>query len=119
MPKRRGPPRKDRTSEIGKYLTEIREEHGESQQQIAAKIKKTRSYICKIERGKRDRKTVPHKSLRDFILYKLAKAYKADLAEVLERANCPQLILLYTTEEERRKLIRRLTEIRQRKNKNR
>ena len=117
MPKRRGRQRKDRTSEIGEYLTEIREARGETQQEIADAIGKSKSYICKIERGKRERKTVPQKSLRDFILYKLAEAYGADLAEVLEKADCPQLLLLDTTEEERQELIRRLNEIRREKHK--
>lgn len=119
MPKRRGCPRKDRTSEIGKYLTKKREELGKTQQEIADAIVKSVSYICKIERGKRERKTAPQKSLRDFILYKLAEAYGADLAEVLEKADCPQLLLLDTTEEERQELIRRLKEIRLRNNRER
>lgn len=119
MPKRRGRPRKDRTSEIGEYLTEKREGLRKTQQEIADAIGKSKSYICKIERGKRERKSVPQESLRGFILYELAKAYEADLAEVLEKANSPQLLLLDTTEEERQELIRRLNEIRLRKNKDR
>ena len=119
MPKRRGRPRKDRTSEIGKYLTEKREELGKTQQEIAEAIRKSVSYICKIETGDRKRKSVPQESLSGFILYELAKAYGADLAEVLEKANSPQLLLLDTTEEERQELIRRLKEIRLQKNKDR
>jgi transcriptional regulator with XRE-family HTH domain len=119
MPKRRGPPRKNRASALGKYLTRIREEKGKTQQEIADAIGKSRSYICKIERGQRERKTVPQKSPRDFILYRLAEAYKAEIAEVLEIANCPQLLLLYTTEEERQELICHLNEMRQPKNKGR
>jgi len=117
MKKRRGSPRKERTPGIGEYLTKKREKLGFSQQEIADAIGKSKSYICKIERGKRERKTVPQKSLRDFILYKLAEAYGADLAEVLEKADCPQLLLLNTTEEERQELIRRLNEIRREKHK--
>ena len=117
MLQRKGRPRKDRISEIGKYLTKKREKLGFSQQEIADAIGKSKSYICKIERGKRERKSVPQESLRSFILYELAKAYEADLAEVLEKANSPQLLLLDTTEEERQELIRRLKEIRLRKNK--
>jgi len=119
MPKRRGSPRKKRTPGIGKYLTKIREQQGKTQQEIADAIGKSRSYICRIERGQREQKTVPQKSPCDFILYRLAEAYKADIAEVLEVANCPQLLLLYTTEEERQKLIRHLNEIRQQKNRGR
>jgi hypothetical protein len=62
---------------------------------------------------------LPQKSLRDFILYKLAEAYGADLAEVLEKADCPQLLLLNTTEEERQQLIDHLNTLRQRKEKKR
>jgi transcriptional regulator with XRE-family HTH domain len=119
MPKRRGPPRKKRASALGKYLTKIRERKEKTQQEIADAIGKSRSYICKIERGQRERKTVPLKSPHEFILYQLAKAYGADIAEVLEKAKCPQLPLLYTTEEEIQVLICRLNKIRQPKNKGR
>lgn len=119
MSKRRGSPRKERTPGIGEYLTGIRENHGKTQQEIAVAIGKSRSYICKIERGDREQKTVQHKSPRDFILYRLAEAYKADIAELLEVANCPQLLLLYTTEEERQVLIRHLNEMRQLKDRGR
>jgi len=119
MPKRRGSPRKERTPGIGEYLTGIREEKGKTQEEIAVAIGKSRSYICKIERGDRERKTVQHKSPRDFILYRLAEAYEADIAELLEIANCPQLLLFYTTEEERQELIHHLNEMRQLKNRGR
>jgi transcriptional regulator with XRE-family HTH domain len=117
MVKRKGYSRKERPAGIAKYLTDLRLENKLTQQEIADKIGKSRSYICKIERGKRERKTVPQKSLRDFILYKLAEAYGADLAEVLEKADCPQLLLLNTTEEERQQLIDHLNTLRQRKEK--
>ena len=121
MVKRKGSSRKERPAGIAKYLTDLRLRPGKelTQQQIADKIHKSRSYICKIETGERERKSVPQESLRGFILYELAKAYGADLAEVLEKANSPQLLLLDTTEEERQELIRRLTEIRLQKNKDR
>ena len=116
MSKRKGSPRKERTPGIGEYLTKIREKQEKTQQEIAVAVGKSRSYICRIETGQRELKTVPQASLRDFILYQLAEAYGADIAEVLEIANCPQLLLLDTTEEERQELIRHLNEIRQRKN---
>ena len=116
MPKRRGPPRKKRTSSLGKYLTKRREKLEKTQQEIADAIGRSRSYICKIERGQRERKTVPHKSPRDFILYRLAEAYEADLAKVLEIANCPQLLLLYTTEKDIQELISHLNDMRQQNN---
>ena len=118
MPKRRGAPRKKRTA-LGKYLIRIRKRQEKTQQEIADAIGKSRSYICKIERGHRKRKTVPLKSPNEFILYQLAEAYGADLAKVLKKANCPQLPLLYISdisEGEIRDLIRRLTEMRQQNN---
>jgi transcriptional regulator with XRE-family HTH domain len=118
MIKRRGRPTKARTpGGIGEYLTDKREKLGKSQQEIADAIGKSVSYICRIETGDRERKSVSHKSPRDFILYKLAEAYGADPAEVLEKAGCPQLLLLDTTEDERQELIRHLNEIRQQKGK--
>jgi len=118
MAKRKGSSRKKRPAgTIAKYLTDLRLEKTLTQREIADKIHKSRSYICKIETGQRERKSVPQESLRGFILYELAKAYEADLAEVLEKANSPQLLLLDTTEEERQELIRRLKEIRREKHK--
>lgn len=117
MVKRKSSFRKKRNPGIGKYLTDLRVYKGFTQQQIADKIGRSRSYICRIETGERERKSVPQESLHGFILYELSKAYEADLAEVLEIANSPQLLLLDTTEEERQELIRRLKEIRLRKNK--
>ncbi len=120
MVKRKGSSRKVRPAgTIAKYLTDLRLENKLTQQEIADKIHKSRSYICKIETGQRERKSVPQESLHGFILYELSKAYEADLAEVLEKANSPQLLLLDTTEEERQELIRRLKEIRLRENKDR
>jgi len=105
MKKRRGSPRKERTPGIGEYLTIIREEQGKTQQEIAVKIKKTRSFICRIERGERRRQC-----LRGSILYELAKAYDAPIEEVLKKANWPQLLLMDTNEEERQRIIRYLKE---------
>jgi len=116
MVKRKGSSRKERPAgTIAEYLTDLRLGKELTQQQIADKIGRSRSYICRIETGARERKSVPRESLDRFILYELAKVYGADLAELLERANCPQLLLLATTEEERQELIRRLKEIRLRR----
>jgi transcriptional regulator with XRE-family HTH domain len=108
MLKRRGRPRKNRISEIGEYLTEIREARGETQQEIAVKIKKTRSCICKIERGART-----EKSLHGLLLYDLAKAYGAPIAEILKKANWTQLLLLDT--EETQELLQYLKRVRKKK----
>ena len=105
MPKRRGSSRIKRTTDIGKYLTQKRVCQGKTQQEIAVKIKKTRSFICRIERGERRRRC-----LRGSILYELAKAYDAPIEEVLKKANWPQLLLMDTNEEERRRIIRYLKE---------
>lgn len=119
MAKRKGSPRKDRRTDLGQYLTRIREEQEKTQQEVADAIGRSRSYICKIETGQRERKSVPQKSLCGFVLCQLAQAYGANLAEVLEKADCPQLLLLDTNEEERQALIHHLTEIRQRSNQTR
>ncbi len=108
MVKRKGSLRKDRTTEIGEYLTQIRVSQGKTQQEIALKLKKSRSCVCKIERGKRT-----EKSLYGLLLYDLAKAYGAPSAEILKKANWTQLLLLDT--EETQELLRQLKRIRKRK----
>ena len=110
MPKRRGCPRKERTPGIWEYLTEVRESQGKTQQEIGLIIGKSRSCICKIERGTRTQK-----SLHGILLYDLARAYGAPIAEILEESNWTQLPLLDTTEEERQQLIRHLKRIRRQK----
>ena len=105
MKKRRGSPRKERTPGIGEYLTQIRELQGKTQQEIADRIGMSRSRICRIERGQRQRQC-----LRGFILYRLAKAYDAPIDEVLKKANWPQLLLIDTNEQERQDLVRYLKE---------
>jgi len=105
MRKRRGSLRKERTTELGKYLTNIRVIQGKTQQEIADRMGRKKSSICKIEGGYRRRRC-----LRGFILYQLAKAYNAPIDEVLKKANWPQLLLLDTNEEGRQNLIRYLKE---------
>ena len=119
MTRRRGSSRIERGTRIGEYLTAERLRQRLTQEEIAKRIGRSRSYICRIETGQRERKSVPRKVPRGFILYQLAEAYGADLAEVLEKAHWPQLPLLDTTEEEHQQLIRYLNEIRQRKSKDR
>ena len=118
MVKRKGSSRKKRPDGIGKYLTDLRLGKSKlgkrlTQQEIAKRIKRSRSYICRIETGERERKSVPRKPLRGFILYQLAKAYEVPVAEILEKANWPQLLLLDTTKEERQQLIRYLERMRE------
>lgn len=105
MVKRKGSSRKKRPAGIAKYLTDLRVDKGLTQQQIADKIGRSRSCICRIERGKRRRQC-----LRGSILYELAKAYDAPIEEVLKKANWPQLLLMDTSEEERQRIIRYLKE---------
>ncbi len=108
MKKRRGAPRKDRTPGVGEYLTQIRELQGKTQQEIAIKMKRTKSCICKIERGVRT-----EKSLHGLLLYDLAKAYGAPIAKILKKANWTQLLLLDT--EETQELLRFLKRVRKNK----
>lgn len=105
MVKRKGSARKERPPGIAKYLTDIRLEKTLTQQEIADKIGKSRSCICKIERGVRT-----EKSLHGLLLYDLAKAYGAPIAEILKKANWTQLLLLNT--EEMQELLRHLKRIR-------
>ena len=108
MKKRKGSSRKERDSEIGEYLTSLRVRQGKTQQEIADSIGKDKSCICKIERGTRT-----EKSLHSLLLYDLAKAYGAPIAEILKKANWTQLLLLDT--EETQGLLRYLNRIRKKK----
>ncbi len=108
MVKRKGSFRKERPAGIAKYLTDLRLENKLTQQEIADKIHKSRSCICKIETGART-----EKSLRGLILYDLAKAYGAPIAEILKKANWTQLLLLDT--EETQELLRYLKRMRKKK----
>ena len=101
MVKRKGSSRKERTNKLGKYLTKIRLSRRETQLDVAKRIDKSRCFICRIERGQRR-----DKCLRGFILYQLAKAYKADINLVLKKAKWPQLLLLDCDKEEKQNLIR-------------
>jgi len=107
MSKRRGRPSIERPPGIGRFLTQAREAQGKTQQQMARRLKKSKSIICKIERGHRT-----DKSLRGLLLYDLAKAYGVKISDLLKAANWPQLPLLDTTEKERKQLIRYLMKIR-------
>jgi len=112
MAKRKGSSRKERTSsDIGKYLTEIRLSQGKTQQEIADRIGRDKSCICKIERGQRTQK-----SLRGEILYEIAIAYEISIEDIQRRAYWPQSILpLDITDEEMQELIRHLKRMRERK----
>ena len=108
MVKRKGSFRKERATEIGEYLTTLRVGQGKTQQEIAAKIGRNKSCICKIERGTRT-----EKSLHGLLLYDLAKAYGAPIAEILKKANWTQLLLLDT--EETQELLRHLKQMRKKR----
>ena len=108
MVKRKGSWRKERPAGIAKYLTALRVGKELTQQEIADKIGRSRSCVCKIERGART-----EKSLRGLLLYDLAKAYGAPIAEILKKANWTQLLLLDT--EETQELLRHLKQMRKRK----
>jgi len=99
MAKRRGSSRGIRTTNLGEYLTSRRLEKGLTQEQIAKRLRKSRSCICRIERGQRD-----SKCLRGYILYRLAKAYNAPVDVVLEKANWPQLLLVDVNQKEKKQL---------------
>ncbi len=118
--------KKDRNvSGIGKYLTTVRLENGKTQEEIAARLKKSKGYISRIETEDRRRDT-----LRGVTLVALADAYGTSVIDILENAQWFQLPLLTKlpdsmghsddpllniTAEERSELIRYLTTIRSRK----
>ena len=108
MVKRKASARKERPAGIAKYLTDLRLEKTLTQQEIADKIGRSRSCICKIERGTRT-----EKSLHGLLLYDLAKAYGAPIAEILKKANWTQLLLLDV--EETQELLRYLKRIQRKK----
>lgn len=111
MVKRKGSSRKERTSDIGKYLTDIRVSQGKTQQQIADRIGRDKSCICKIERGQRTQK-----SLRGEILYEIAIAYGTSIEDIQRRAYWPQSVLpLDITDEEMQELMQHLGRMRKRK----
>ena len=104
---KRGPyyKEKDRTP-LAEYLVTIRIEQGLTQDEIAKKLKKSRSSISRIERGERQKQC-----LRGYLLYQLTNAYGDSLGEVLKRAGWPQLLLIGASEEERKLIIQELKEI--------
>lgn len=103
---KRGPYRKQkRRPPLAKYLASRRLEQGLTQEEIAKRLKKSKSCICRIESGQRQRRC-----LHGYILYQLAEAYGASAGEVLKRADWPQLLLMGASEEERKQLIQYLKE---------
>lgn len=94
-----------RETSLAKYLTSVRIDRGLTQTEVAERIKKSKSWICRVERGERQREC-----LRGYILYRLAEAYGADLGQVLKKANWTQLLLMNTTHKERDQLIKYLKE---------
>ena len=107
MMAKRGPyyKEKDRTP-LAEYLVTTRTKQGLTQEEIAKNLKKSRSSICRIESGERQKQCQ-----RGYLLYKLAEAYGASLGEVLKRAGWPQLLLIGASEEERKQLIQYLKEV--------
>lgn len=105
MAKRKPSSRKKRPTDLAIYLTSQRVNKGLTQGEIAARIDKKKDWICRIERGQRQRQC-----LRGFILYQLAKAYDAPIEVVLKKADWPQPLLLDITEEQRQQLRRYLIE---------
>ena len=101
MKKRKGSSRKERTTALAVYLTSARVNNGLTQEEIAKRLKKTKSFICRIERSQRERQC-----LRGYILYQLAKAYDVPINEVLRKANWPQLLLLDIDKEGSKDIIR-------------
>ena len=105
MAKRKPHSIQKRDTPLSRYLTSRRIRNRLTQTEVAERINKSKSWICRIERGKRQRQC-----LRGYILYQLADAYGADLGQVLKKANWPQLLLMNTSDEEKERLIQYLRE---------
>ncbi len=104
---KRGPYYKEEdVTSLAGYLVTIRIEQGLTQEEIARKLKKSRSSVCRIESGDRQKHC-----LQGYLLYQLAEAYGAPLGEVLKRADWPQLLLIGANEEEKKRIIQELKEI--------
>jgi len=108
MAKRKCSERKERKTEFGIYLTQLRLKLDRTQQEIADSIQVSRSCICRMENGER-----AQKSPRGTKLSYIAAAYGVSIEDIQKKANWPQLILpLDITAEEMRELIQHLEKIR-------
>lgn len=101
MVTRKGSSRCDETTDLGRYLISVRVSRKQrlTQQQVADKIQKSRSFICRIERGNRRKKC-----LQGYVLYDLAKAYEVPIEKVLKKAKWPQLLLVDVNQKEKKQL---------------
>ena len=93
----------DETTDLGRYLISVRvlRKQRLTQQQVADKIQKSRSFICRIERGNRRKKC-----LQGYVLYDLAKAYEVPIEKVLKKAKWPQLLLVDVNQKEKKQMAR-------------
>jgi len=98
-------PIRKKTTPLARYLKSWREKKGLTQREVGDKIKMSRSFICRVEKGDRQRKC-----LRGYILYQLAEAYGAPLGEVLKKANWTQLLLMGADDKEKEELKQYLKE---------
>ena len=90
---------------LARYLKSWRLKQGLTQKEVGDKIEMSRSFICRVEKGDRQRKC-----LRGYILYQLAQAYGAPVGKVLKKANWPQLLLMGADDKEKEELIQYLKE---------
>ena len=98
-------PIRKKTTPLARYLKSWREKKGLTQREVGDIIKMSRSFICRVEKGDRQRKC-----LRGYILYQLAEAYGAPLGEVLKKANWTQLLLMGADDKEKEELKQYLKE---------
>ena len=91
----------DETTDLGRYLISVRvlRKQRLTQQQVADRIQKSRSFICRIERGNRRKKC-----LQGYVLYDLAKAYEVPIEKVLKKAKWPQLLLVDVNQKEKKQM---------------
>jgi len=105
MANRKQNTKRKKPTPLAKYLKSWRQKKGLTQKEVADKIEMSRSFICRVERGNRQRKP-----LQGYILYQLAQAYGAPVGKVLKKANWPQLLLIGADDKEKEELIQYLKE---------
>ncbi len=105
MANRNPRPTRKKPTPLARYLKSWRQKRGLTQKEVGDRIEMSRSFICRFEKGDRQRKC-----LRGYLLYQLAQAYDAPVGEVLKKANWPQLLLMGADDKEKEELIRYLKE---------
>ena len=115
MRQRRGYFRRNRTTEIGKEMTNLRISQGLTQEEVARKLGWSKSYICKIERGPRTPSpnivsafALACRTRPEYLLGRIRQLQLNLLNAIMAPTELPLDSLKDVTEEERLELIRYL-----------